>query len=110
MMVKTAFRCAHTVRSLDWCGGLNAMIRASETEGGSHLVVRYRLRLLGEESLVLLLGLDEALLEEVGVLGVTETDGKSSSLRLALRDIGGGIPDPAAVAADVGGELHVGNN
>ena len=26
------------------------------------------------------------------------------------RDIGGGVPDPAAVAADVGGELHVGND
>jgi hypothetical protein len=86
------------------------MMPASETECGSHLVVRCRLRLLGEKSLVLLLGLDEALLEEVGVLGVAETDGESSSLGLALRNIGGGVPDPAAVAANVGRELHVGNN
>ena len=73
-------------------------------------ILECRLRLLGEESLVLLLGLDEALLEQVGVLRVAETDGKSSGLGLALRDIGGGVPDPAAVAADVGRELHVGNN
>jgi hypothetical protein len=65
---------------------------------------------LAEESLVLLLGLDKALLEEVGVLGVAETDGESSGLGLTLRDIGGGVPDPTAVAADVGGELHVGND
>jgi hypothetical protein len=86
------------------------MMSASETECGSHLVVRCHLRLLGEQSLVLLLGLDEALLEEVGVLGVTETDGKSGSLGLALGNIGGGVPNPAAVAANVGRELHVGNN
>jgi hypothetical protein len=67
-------------------------------------------RVLAEESLVLLLGLDKALLEEVGVLRVAETDGESSGLGLALGDIGGGVPDPAAVAADVGGELHVGND
>jgi hypothetical protein len=67
-------------------------------------------RVLAEESLVLLLGLDKALLEEVGVLGVAETDGESSGLGLTLRDIGGGVPNPAAVAANVGGELHVGNN
>jgi hypothetical protein len=67
-------------------------------------------RVLAEEGLVLLLGLDKALLEEVGVLGVAETDGEGSGLGLTLRNIGGGVPDPAAVAADVGGELHVGND
>lgn len=78
-------------------------------QGGCHSVGRC-LVLLGEEGLVLLLGLDEGLLEEVSVLGVAETDGKGSGLGLALRDIGGGVPDPAAVAANVGGELHVGND
>jgi len=60
-----------------------------------------------EERLVLLLRLDEGLLEEVGVLRVAEADGESLGLWLALRDIGGGVPDPAAVAANVGRELHV---
>jgi hypothetical protein len=68
------------------------------------------LRLFGEKCFVLLLGLDEALLEEVSVLRVAETDGKSSGLGLALRDISGGVPDPAAVTADVRREFHVGNN
>jgi hypothetical protein len=87
-----------------------AIARASETKYRGHVVLGSRLRLLGEECLVLLLGLDKALLEQVGVLRVAETDGKSSGLRLALRDIGGGVPNPAAVAADVRRELHVGNN
>lgn len=43
-------------------------------------------------------------------LAVGETDGQGLSLGLALADIGGGVPDPAAVAADVGRQLHVGNN
>lgn len=65
---------------------------------------------LGEELLILLLGLDEGLLEEVGVLAVAETDGKSLSLGLALRYVGGCVPDPTAVRANVGRELHVRDN
>lgn len=87
--------------------------------------------LLLEKRLVLLLGFDESLLEEVGVckissvphviacvvvfvgkltLAVAETNGKGLSLRLALGDICRGVPNPRAVTADVGGELHVGDN
>ena len=43
-------------------------------------------------------------------LAVGETDGQGLSLRLTLRDIGGGVPDPAAVTADVGAQLHVGDD
>lgn len=43
-------------------------------------------------------------------LAVGKADGKSLSLRLALADIGGGIPNPAAVAAHVGGKLHIRND
>jgi hypothetical protein len=43
-------------------------------------------------------------------LAVGETDSQGLSLGLALADIGGGVPDPAAVAAYVGRQLHVGNN
>lgn len=43
-------------------------------------------------------------------LAVGEADSKRLGLGLALADIGGGIPDPAAVAAYVGRKLHVGNN
>jgi len=43
-------------------------------------------------------------------LAVAETDGKSLSLGLALRNIGRSVPDPRAVAANVGRELHVGDN
>lgn len=87
------------------------------------------LLLLGaEELLVLLLSLLESLLEEVGVytngqsqplpilpkivltLAVGKADGQSLSLGLALADIGGRIPDPAAVTADVGAQLHVGDD
>lgn len=66
--------------------------------------------LLGEEGLVLLLRLDEGFLEEVGILAVGEADRERLSLGLALADIRGGIPDPAAVAADVGRQLHVGDD
>lgn len=88
------------------------------------LLVLFGLRGL-EELVVVLLGLDEGVLEEVGIwtrgqcrvggalcsrekgakptLGVTEADGQSDSLGLALADIGGGVPDPGAVGADVGG-------
>ena len=80
-----------------------------------------------EDLLVLLLSLLESILEEIGVcknnklvgvhvyhhskwdqltLAVGEADGESLLLGLALGDIGGGVPDPAAVAADVGAQLH----
>lgn len=53
-------------------------------------------------------------LNKVGIkkltLAVSETDGQGLSLRLTLRDIGGGVPDPAAVTADVGAQLHVGHD
>jgi hypothetical protein len=32
------------------------------------------------------------------------------SLRFALADVGGGVPHPAAVAADIGGEFHIGDD
>jgi hypothetical protein len=75
---------------------------------------------LSEQRLVLLLGFDECFLEEVGIctyllargfgtsqitgltLAVGETDSQSLGLRLALADVGSGVPDPAAVAANVG--------
>lgn len=80
-----------------------------------------------EELLVLLLSLLEGLLEEVGVcngqseypgspqngsltLAVGKADSQSLSLGLTLADIGGSVPNPAAVTADVGAQLHVGNN
>jgi hypothetical protein len=43
-------------------------------------------------------------------LAVGKTDGQGLSLRLALGDIGSGVPDPAAVTADVGAQLHVGDD
>lgn len=43
-------------------------------------------------------------------LAVGETNSQGLGLRLALTDVGSGIPDPAAVAAYVGRELHVGDN
>lgn len=43
-------------------------------------------------------------------LAVGETDSEGLCLGLALADVGGGVPHPAAVGTDVGGELHVGNN
>lgn len=46
----------------------------------------------------------------IRTLGVREADGKRLGLRFALTDVSGSIPDPAAVAADVGGELHVGDD
>lgn len=80
-----------------------------------------------EELLVLLLSLLEGILEQVGVcngqskcpigprngsltLAVGKADSQSLSLGLALADIGGGVPNPAAVTADVGAQLHVGDN
>ena len=47
---------------------------------------------------------------DVLTLAVAEADGKSLSLGLTLRNIGRGVPDPGAVAADIGRELHVGDN
>lgn len=43
-------------------------------------------------------------------LAVGETDGQGLGLRLTLAYIGGGVPDPAAVAAYVGRKLHIRNN
>lgn len=43
-------------------------------------------------------------------LTVGEADGESLSLGLAFADVRGGIPDPAAVTADVGRQLHVGDD
>jgi len=66
--------------------------------------------LAGEELLILLLGLDEGLLEEVGVLAVAEADGEGLGLGLTLTDIGGRVPYPRTVGADVWRELHVGDD
>jgi hypothetical protein len=41
---------------------------------------------------------------------VGKADSKSLSLRLALADVGGRVPNPAAVTAHIGRELHVGNH
>ena len=102
-------------------GGSSALEDSARRESKSCL-------LLGvEELLVLHLGGLESILEGVGVynhvsrsltsswiklltLTVGETDGQGLSLGLALGDIGGGIPDPAAVTADVGAQLHVGDD
>lgn len=43
-------------------------------------------------------------------LAVGKADGKSLLLGLALGDVGGGVPDPAAVTADVGAQLHLRND
>ena len=43
-------------------------------------------------------------------LAVGEPDGQRLGLRLPLADVRGRVPDPAPVAADVGGELHVGHD
>lgn len=43
-------------------------------------------------------------------LRVGKADGQSAGLGLTLADIGGGIPHPAAVRANVGGKLHLGHN
>lgn len=40
-------------------------------------------------------------------LRVGEADSKSHGLGLALTDIGGGVPHPASVRSDVGGQLHL---
>lgn len=40
-------------------------------------------------------------------LAVGKANSQSLSLGLTLADIGGGIPDPAAVTANVGAQLHV---
>ena len=39
--------------------------------------------------------------------GVGEPDGKGAGLWLTLTDIGGNVPDPTAIAADVGRQFHV---
>lgn len=43
-------------------------------------------------------------------LAVGEADRQSLSLGLALGDIGRRVPDPAAVTANVGAQLHVGDD
>ncbi|KAI6773748.1 hypothetical protein HG531_000597 [Fusarium graminearum] len=43
-------------------------------------------------------------------LSVGESNGQGNSLRLTLADIGSGVPHPAAVRANVGGKLHLGDN
>ena len=82
--------------------------------------------LLAQQSFVLLLGLNECFLEEIGVymvismptlhcgikyigltVGVGEADGECLSLWFSFRDVCGGVPYPAAVAANVWRELHV---
>lgn len=50
------------------------------------------------------------IIEKSLTLAVGKADSQSLSLRLALADVGGSVPDPAAVAADVGGKLHVRHN
>jgi len=43
-------------------------------------------------------------------LRVGKSDSKSLSFWLALTDISGGVPNPASVASNVGGELHLWDN
>lgn len=43
-------------------------------------------------------------------LRVGKADSQSASLGLTLANIGGGIPHPTTVRADVGGQLHLGHN
>lgn len=43
-------------------------------------------------------------------LAVGETDGERLSFGLAFADVGGRVPNPAAVAAYVGRQLHVRDN
>ena len=43
-------------------------------------------------------------------LGVGEADGERHGLGLALADVRGGVPHPAAVRPDVGRELHLGDD
>ena len=38
---------------------------------------------------------------------ICETNGKSAGFRLAIADVGSSIPDPAAVATNIWGKLHV---
>jgi uncharacterized protein YlxW (UPF0749 family) len=40
-------------------------------------------------------------------LRVAETDGQGNGLGLTLANIGSSVPDPAAVRANVGRELHL---
>lgn len=41
---------------------------------------------------------------------VGEADGQSLRLGFTLADIRSCVPDPAAITAHVGGQLHLGNN
>jgi hypothetical protein len=43
-------------------------------------------------------------------LSVGKSDGQSNSLGLTLADIGSSVPHPASVGANVGGELHLGDD
>lgn len=43
-------------------------------------------------------------------LAVGKTNGEGLGLRLAFADVGGGVPNPAAVAAYIGRQLHIGDN
>lgn len=43
-------------------------------------------------------------------LRVGEADGQGNSFSLALADVGSGIPDPGAVGADIGRQLHLGDD
>lgn len=83
---------------------------------------------LAEEGLVLLLCLDKGILELVGIwrlvscalapsvkhgkrtVGVGKADGQGDGLGLSLADIGSRVPDPAAVRANVGRKLHLGDD
>jgi len=47
---------------------------------------------------------------EVLTLGIRKSDGQSLRLGCTFADVGSGVPHPAPVAANVGGELHVGND
>jgi hypothetical protein len=79
--------------------------------------------------LAVLLGLQEGLLELVGIcrfvlvvvkgirvqtssrtVRVGESNSQGNSLGLALADISGSVPHPAAVRADVGGQGDLGDN
>lgn len=43
-------------------------------------------------------------------LAVGETDSQSLSFGLTLTDISSGVPHPATVAANIGGQFHIRNN
>lgn len=101
--------------SLSLLGLLGLVVLRLDRLGGSVSI---------EERLVVLLGFNKGILEGIGVwkmsaagheffgtgertLRVGKADSKGNGLGLTLADIGGGVPHPASVRSDVGGQLHL---